>query len=113
MAVAPRPTPMTEISEGLRPPAEMKWFRIMWVLEPGAETPTFRPLRSFGDLYAFALAVAMPIAICGARPCCTKHWRYWPLGCMLSVCSYAPDTTSALPPITARSACEPQIGREN
>src|SRR5260370_22149043 len=102
MAVAPRPTPMTEISEGLRPPVEMKWLRIMWVLEPGAETPTFRPLRSFGDLYAFALAVAMTIAICGARPFCTKHGRYCPFGCMFGVCSDAPDTTSTLPPMTSR-----------
>src|SRR5258708_28174122 len=50
---------------------------------------------------------ALPISICGALPCCTKHWRYWPLGCMLSVCSYAPDTTSALPPTTPLSACAP------
>ena len=70
-------------------------------------TPIFLPLRSATDLKLGIVFGLTPSTICGARPCSTKARIGWPLNCMLTVCSKAPETTSALPPTTACSAREP------
>ena len=75
----------------------------MLVLEPGALTPTLRPFRSFGDLYLSASLLEIATVICGAAPASTNAWKFCLRDCMLIVCSYAPATTSALPPTTASS----------
>ena len=79
----------------------------MLVDEPGADTPNFSPFRSFGPLIAPAFAVATPIEIAGDRPISTNARMRWPRTCMLIVCSYAPATTSTLPPTSASSDLAP------
>ena len=49
-APAEVPTPMIETSFDVSPPLLSRWLTTMCVLEPGALTPIFMPLRSFGDL---------------------------------------------------------------
>ncbi len=49
-AVAPRPTPITAVPAGSRPFFFSMYFRKKSVEEPGAETPTALPARSFTDL---------------------------------------------------------------
>ena len=41
---------------------------VMFVDDPGALTPIFRPFRSFAPLTVAAFAVATPTVIAGARP---------------------------------------------
>ena len=41
---------MIEKSSGLRPALASTKLATMWVLEPGAVTPIFMPLRSAADL---------------------------------------------------------------
>ena len=101
------PTPMMLTSEGFRPALASTKFVITLVLLPGAVTPIFLPFRSATDLKWGMVLGLTPSTICGARPCSTKARSFWPLTCMLMVCSNAPETTSALPPTTARKACEP------
>src|SRR5262245_28115850 len=84
----------------------------MLVDEPGADTPIFLPLRSATPLYDGMFFVDTPMAICGARPCRTKAWKYWFLACRLMVCSKAPEHTSADPPTTACSARDPPAKSE-
>ncbi len=79
----------------------------MLVDEPGAVTPIFMPLRSAGDLYAAAFSLFMPSTMPAYLPCSTSASMIWPLACCVIVCSYAPDTTSTLPPSSACSARAP------
>ena len=44
------PTPMIATSSGLRPSPASSALTKKFVLDPGAVTPIFSPLRSFGDL---------------------------------------------------------------
>ena len=44
------PTPMMETSSGLSPSRASSALTKKLVLEPGAVTPIFKPLRSLGDL---------------------------------------------------------------
>ena len=67
------------------------------------------PFRSLNEWKFAAFDVATPSTIWGRRPSSAKAWKYSFLLCMLIVCSYAPDTTSALPPTTALSAFEPPL----
>ena len=101
------PTPMIETSLGLSPALARTKLTITLVDEPGAVTPTFLPFRSATALKLGMVRGLTPSTICGARPCSTKARMRWPLCCMLTVCSKAPDTTSALPPTTACSARAP------
>ncbi len=104
---AVEPTPMIATSDGFSPPFARYVFSAMLVDDPGAETPNFRPFRSFGPLMAAAFAVATPIEMAGARPISTKARMCCPRTCMLSVCSYAPATMSTLPPTSASSDLAP------
>ena len=101
---------MIETSLGFRPALASTKLAITLVHEPGAVTPIFLPFRSATVLKLGIVFGLTPSTICGARPCSTKARRRWPLACMFSVCSKAPETTSALPPITrlqrARAAGE-------
>ena len=49
-AVEPAPTPMNEASSGLSPACAIMCSTMKCVLEPGAVTPIFMPLRSAGPL---------------------------------------------------------------
>jgi len=106
-APCPAPTPITDTSLGLSPTLARLKFSITLVDEPGAVTPTFLPFRSATVLKSGIVFGLTPSTICGARPCSTKARMGWPLNCMLTVCSKAPLTTSALPPTTACSARAP------
>ena len=97
-APLPAPTPTMLTSLGLRPTLASAKLTITLVDEPGAVTPIFLPLRSATPLKLGMVLGLTPSTICGARPCSTKARRRWPLCCMLTVCSKAPLTTSALPP---------------
>ncbi len=79
----------------------------MFVDEPGALTPIFRPFRSFGPLTPAAFDVATPMLIAGERPISANARMCWPFVCIWIVCSYAPATTSTLPPTSASSAFAP------
>jgi len=103
---------MIETSFGLTPTFASTKFATMLVEEPGAVTPIFLPFRSATPLKFGSVFGLTPSTICGARPCSTKARSRWPFTCMLIVCSNAPETTSALPPTTARSACEPPAKSE-
>ena len=48
MALAPEPTPMNDASSALRPLRTIMCCTMKCVLEPGAVTPIFMPLRSAG-----------------------------------------------------------------
>ena len=98
---------MIDTSLGFSPAFARTKFAITLVDEPGAVTPIFLPFRSVTVLKLGIVFGLTPSTICGARPCSTKARSLTPLACMFSVCSNAPETTSALPPTTARSACEP------
>ena len=50
ITVDPAPMPMIETSDGFSPPFASRKLTTMLVLDPGALTPTFKPLRSLGDL---------------------------------------------------------------
>jgi hypothetical protein len=66
-APAEAPTPTAAMSSGLSPFFTSRFCTAMWVLEPGAVTPIFQPLRSFGDLYwADAAGIAARLAISAA-----------------------------------------------
>ena len=101
------PTPMMLTSLGFRPALARMKLTITLVDEPGAVTPTFLPFRSATVLYAAMVLGFTPSTICGAWPCSAKARMRWPLNCMFTVCSKAPDTTSALPPTTACRARAP------
>ena len=73
----------------------------------GVSNKTMPNYKSIADLKPGIVFGLMPSTTCGARPCSTNARSRMPLGCMISVCSKAPDTTSALPPTTACSALEP------
>ena len=75
--------------------------------DPGADTPIRSPLRSFGPLTFAAFAAATPIVIAGDWPINANERMCCPFVCMLIVCSYAPDTTSTLPPTSASRALAP------
>jgi hypothetical protein len=88
MAPAPTPTPTIAASLfGSRPPLASSCLTRLWVLEPGALTPIFRPLRSLKERTCPALALATPKAICGSRPCSTKARKNCFFDCRLMVCS--------------------------
>ena len=59
-APAVAPTPMMDTASGLSPSFASRLDTIMLVLEPGAVTPIFQPLRSFGDLYCAARLLCTP-----------------------------------------------------
>ena len=101
------PTPMKLTSLGFKPALASTKLAMMLVELPGAVIPIFLPLRSATDLKLGMVLGLTPSTICGAAPCNTKARIGWPLNCMLTVCSKAPETTSALPPTTAASAREP------
>ena len=48
--VLPEPVPMNEASSGFSPACAIMYSTMKCVLEPGAVTPIFMPLRSFGLL---------------------------------------------------------------
>ena len=106
-APLPAPTPTMATSPGFRPALASTKFASTLVLEPGAVTPSFLPFNSARFLKWGIVLVFTPSTICGARPCSANARIRWPLTCMLRVCSNAPETTSALPPITACKAREP------
>ena len=101
------PTPTIATSLGLSPAFASRKLTITLVELPGAVTPIFLPLRSAIDLKSGIVFGLTPSTICGASPCSTKARMNWPFDCMLTVCSKAPETTSALPPTTACSARAP------
>ncbi len=106
-APLPAPTPTIDTSLGFRPALASRKLTITLVELPGAVTPTFLPFRSATPLKFGIVFGLMPSTIIGARPCSAKARIGWPLNCMFTVCSNAPETTSALPPTTACSAREP------
>jgi len=106
-APLPAPTPMIETSVGFSPALARTKLASTLVDDPGAVTPSFFPFRSAIDLKFGIVFGLTPRTICGARPCSTNARRRCPLTCMLIVCSNAPETTSALPPMSACSAREP------
>ncbi len=59
-APAVAPTPMIATSSGLSPSRASRMLTNMLVDDPGAVTPIFIPLRSFGDLYCAAFALLIP-----------------------------------------------------
>ncbi len=106
-APLPAPTPTIDTSLGFRPALARMKLTITLVELPGAVTPIFLPFRSATPLKPAIVFGFTPSTICGARPCSTKARIGWPLNCMFTVCSKAPETTSALPPTTACKAREP------
>ena len=102
---APTPTKLTSV--GLIPALARTKLANTLVELPGAVTPIFFPFKSAIDLKLGIVLGLTPKTICGAAPCKTNARIGWPLECMLIVCSYAPETTSALPPTTACKALEP------
>jgi len=106
-APLPAPTPMMETSLGFSPALARMKLTITLVDEPGAVTPIFLPFRSATVLKPAIVLGFTPSTICGAPPCSAKARMAWPLNCMFTVCSKAPETTSALPPTTACSARAP------
>jgi len=101
------PTPIDRNGVGLEPDLRKQDVDDMFVEDPGAVTPIFIPLRSAGDLYAAALSLGMPRTMPAYLPCSTSAWMFWPFACCVMVCSYAPDTTSTLPPMSACNARAP------
>ena len=82
-------------------------FAMTCVEEPGAETPIFLPLSFAGSVSPPIVARFIAKTHCGARSCSTKAVMRWRLVCIIRVCSKAPETMSAEPPITACRDFEP------
>jgi hypothetical protein len=57
------------------------------VEEPGAVTPTLKPLRSLNDLTCAALSFFTASTMPGKRPSSMTALMSWPLDCIRMVCS--------------------------
>ena len=55
-----------------------RWLTNAWVLDPGAVTPIFMPLRSFGERKFAACFFATPSEIAGVAICSTKALSFCP-----------------------------------
>ena len=86
-APEPAPTPTTEMSVGLNPPLARMLFTNMLVEEPGAVTPTLRPLRSAGPLYFAALSLGSRSTMELYLACSTTALMGCFFAAMLMVCS--------------------------